>query len=95
MSRRGAGLLFLAGPVRYLLSARLAQARHARAAGTVSLTTYFHAGDAELRATGSGYLLGQARGQEFRNGFFDQSAQLWNEAGTLLCTSHQIVYYKE
>jgi acyl-CoA thioesterase len=64
-------------------------------AGTVSITTYFHAGDAELRATGSGYLLGQARGQEFRNGFFDQSAQLWNEAGTLLCTSHQIVYFKE
>ena len=64
-------------------------------AGTVSITTYFHAGEQELRATGSGYLLGQARGQEFRNGFFDQSAQLWNEAGTLLCTSHQIVYYKE
>jgi acyl-CoA thioesterase len=64
-------------------------------AGTVSITTYFHAGEKELRATGSGYLLGQARGQEFRNGFFDQSAQLWNEAGTLLCTSHQIVYFKE
>jgi acyl-CoA thioesterase len=64
-------------------------------AGTVSLTTYFHAGIRELQATGSGYVLGQARGQEFRNGFFDQSAQLWNEAGTLLCTSHQIVYYKE
>ena len=64
-------------------------------AGTVSITTYFHAGDKELRETGSGYLLGQARGQEFRNGFFDQSAQLWNEAGTLLCTSHQIVYFKE
>ncbi len=64
-------------------------------AGTVSLTTYFHAGDQELRTTGTGYLLGQARGQEFRNGFFDQSAQLWNEAGTLLCTSHQIVYFKE
>jgi len=64
-------------------------------AGTVSITTYFHAGEKELQATGSGYLLGQARGQEFRNGFFDQSAQLWNEAGALLCTSHQIVYYKE
>ncbi len=64
-------------------------------AGTVSITTYFHAGERELKATGSGYVLGQARGQEFRNGFFDQSAQLWNEAGTLLCTSHQIVYYKE
>lgn len=64
-------------------------------AGTVSITTYFHAGEKELQATGNGYLLGQARGQEFRNGFFDQSAQLWNEAGTLLCTSHQIVYFKE
>lgn len=64
-------------------------------AGTVSITTYFHAGEKELRETGSGYLLGQARGQEFRNGFFDQSAQLWNEAGILLCTSHQIVYFKE
>lgn len=64
-------------------------------AGTVSITVYFHAGLADLAATGDGYLLGQARGQEFRNGFFDQSAQLWNEAGTLLATSHQIVYYKE
>jgi len=64
-------------------------------AGTVSLTTYFHAGAQDLKTAGVGYVLGQARGQEFRNGFFDQSAQLWSEAGTLLCTSHQIVYYKE
>lgn len=64
-------------------------------AGTVSMTVYFHASREELAATGDGYLLGEARGQEFRNGFFDQSAQLWNEAGTLLATSHQIVYYKE
>jgi acyl-CoA thioesterase len=64
-------------------------------AGSVSITIYFHAGEKELQTTGSGYVLGQARAQEFRNGFFDQSAQLWNEAGTLLCTSHQIVYFKE
>ena len=64
-------------------------------AGTVSITVYFHASQAQLQQTGTGYLLGQARGQEFRNGFFDQTAQLWNEAGTLLATSHQIVYYKE
>ena len=50
---------------------------------------------AQLAQTGTGYLLGQARGQEFRNGFFDQTVQLWNEAGTMLATSHQIVYYKE
>lgn len=63
--------------------------------GTVSMTVYFHAGAAELAATGEGYLLGQARAQSFFNGFFDQSAELWNQAGQLLATSHQIVYFKE
>jgi hypothetical protein len=64
-------------------------------AGTVSMTVYFHADAATLAATGEGYVLGQAKAQEFRNGFFDQTAQLWNEAGQTLTTSHQIVYYKE
>ena len=63
--------------------------------GTVSMTVYFHADGKQLSQTGSGYLLGQARAQAFRNGFFDQTAQMWNEAGELLATSHQIVYYKE
>lgn len=63
--------------------------------GTVSMTVYFHASTSDLQATGTGFLLGQARGQSFRNGFFDQTAQLWNEAGVLLATTHQIIYYKE
>ena len=63
--------------------------------GTVSMTVYYHAGADELADTGEGYLLGQARSQSFFNGFFDQSAELWNEAGQLLATTHQIVYYKE
>ena len=63
--------------------------------GTVSMTVYFHAGADELAATGEGHLLGQARAQSFFNGYFDQSAELWNEAGHLLATTHQIVYYKE
>jgi acyl-CoA thioesterase len=63
--------------------------------GTVSLTVYFHASAAQLQATGTGYLLGQAQAQAFRNGFFDQRSQLWNEAGVLLVTTHQIVYYKQ
>ncbi len=62
--------------------------------GTVSMTVYFHASAKQLADTGTGYLLGQARAQAFRNGFFDQTAQLWNEAGVLLATTHQIVYYK-
>ena len=69
--------------------------RHRVPAGTVSMTIYFHAGSAQLAETGTGYLLGQARAQEFRNGFFDQTAQLWNEAGHMLATTHQIVYFKE
>ena len=64
-------------------------------AGTVSITTYFHADAAQLAEVGTGYLLGRAVGQQFRNGFFDQSAQLWSESGALLATSNQIVYFKE
>jgi acyl-CoA thioesterase len=64
-------------------------------AGTVSITTYFHANAAQLAATGTGYLLGQARASGFRNGFFDQSSQIWNEVGVLLASSHQIVYFKQ
>ena len=63
--------------------------------GTVSMTAYFHVDADTLAAIGSGYLLGQAAGQVFRNGFFDQTGQLWSQAGELLVTTQQIVYYKE
>lgn len=63
--------------------------------GTVSMTVYFHADAARMARTGSGYLLGQAQAQAFSGGYFDQTAQLWNEGGELLATTHQIVYYKE
>lgn len=63
--------------------------------GTVSMTVYFHASAAQLLTTGNGYLLGQAQALAFRNGYFDQTAQLWNEHGELLVTTHQVVYYKE
>ncbi|WP_332815934.1 acyl-CoA thioesterase [Ramlibacter sp.] len=63
--------------------------------GTVTMTVYFHAGAAQLSQVGEGHLLGQAQAQAFRGGYFDQTAQLWNEAGDLLATTHQVVYYKE
>jgi len=63
--------------------------------GTVSITTYFHTDASLLAQVGSGYLLGRATGQQFRNGYFDQAAQLWSETGALLATSNQIVYFKE
>jgi len=62
--------------------------------GTVSMTVYFHADAAHLAATGSGYLLAQAQAQAFRKGYFDQTAQLWNEAGELMVATHQVVYFK-
>ena len=62
--------------------------------GTVTMTVYFHADSAQLQACGSSYLLAQARAQAFRNGYFDHTAQMWNEAGILLATTHQVVYYK-
>jgi acyl-CoA thioesterase len=63
--------------------------------GTVSLTTYFHADRAMLAAQGEDYVLGVAHALAFRQGFFDQSAQIWSRAGELLASSHQIVYYKD
>ena len=63
--------------------------------GTVSMTIYYHAGAADLAAAGADYLLGEAWGQAFFNGFFDQSARIWRRDGRLLATTHQMVYYKE
>ncbi|MFC4003607.1 acyl-CoA thioesterase [Prauserella oleivorans] len=64
-------------------------------AGTVSLTTYFHA-DADLvSAQADRPVLGRARAHHFGKGYFDQSARLWGADGTLLATSHQLVYFKD
>lgn len=64
-------------------------------AGTVSLTTYFHANAAMLTAQGDHHVLGVARASHFGRGYHDQSAEIWGADGTLLATTHQIVYYKE
>ncbi|MCM2356110.1 MAG: thioesterase family protein [Arenimonas sp.] len=63
--------------------------------GTVSITVYFHADGAQLARVGTGWVLGQAQGQGFGLGYFDHAGQLWAEDGTLLATTHQVVYMKE
>ncbi|KHO28251.1 acyl-CoA thioesterase [Mycolicibacterium setense] len=63
-------------------------------AGTVSITTYFHADDDQLAAQGDDFVLATARAQRFSRGYFDQTAHLWGRDATLLATSHQIVYFK-
>ena len=64
-------------------------------AGTVSMTVYFHASREQLAQQADKHVLAQASAQAYRNGYFDQTAQLWDSEGSLLATSHQIVYYKE
>ncbi|WP_024802628.1 acyl-CoA thioesterase II [Nocardia sp. BMG51109] len=63
-------------------------------AGTVSLSIYFHADAATVVEQGDEPVLATARSQHFGAGFADQAAQLWTGAGTLLATSHQLVYFK-
>jgi acyl-CoA thioesterase len=63
--------------------------------GTVSMTVYFHADAVLLATAGDGHLLLQAQGQGFGGGYFDHAGQLWDASGTLLATTHQVVYYKE
>ena len=63
--------------------------------GTVSLTSYFHATEADLAELGSEPVLGTADARIFDRGFHDQSAELWSAGGRLLATSHQLVYYRD
>ncbi|GAB3774136.1 hypothetical protein GCM10028796_47880 [Ramlibacter monticola] len=59
------------------------------------MTVYYHVDAAQFAATGSGHLLLQARGQGFGGGYFDHGGQPWDEGGSFLATTHQVVYCKE
>jgi acyl-CoA thioesterase len=63
--------------------------------GTVSLTTFFHADGPALAAQADRHVLGTARALTFRNGYFDQSGEIWSDAGVLLASTHQMVYFRE
>ncbi len=64
-------------------------------AGTVTLTSYFHADADLLAAQGERHVLGVARGLNYRNGFHDQSAEIWSADGQLLASTHQMVYFRD
>jgi acyl-CoA thioesterase len=63
--------------------------------GTVSLNAYFHADAALLAAQGDRHVLGCARGVAFRDGYFEQAAEVWSDRGALLASTQQLVYFKE
>ncbi len=64
-------------------------------AGTISLTTYFHADRPEMDALGADFVLASAHANSFSRGYFDQSAHLWSRTGQLLTSTHQLVYFKD
>jgi hypothetical protein len=64
-------------------------------AGTVSMTTYFHADAETLSRQGDREVLATARALRFYRGYFDQAAELWSVEGDLLCTTNQLVYFKD
>ena len=63
--------------------------------GTVSLTTHFHADASLLAAQHDRHLLASARALNFRDGYFDQRAEVWDDQGRLLASSQQMVYYRD
>lgn len=63
--------------------------------GTVTLTTYFHAGQATLDALGAAPVLGVADSKIFHDNFHDQDISLWSEDGVLLATGVQVAWFKE
>lgn len=63
-------------------------------AGTVTLTSYFHADATELAAQGEHLLLASRAGRYVR-GHYDQLGEVWGTDGTLLATTHQLVYFKD
>jgi acyl-CoA thioesterase len=62
--------------------------------GTVSLTTYFHAGADDLAAENISHVLATADAKIFHNSYGDQSGELWSPNGRLLATTTQIAYFK-
>jgi acyl-CoA thioesterase len=63
--------------------------------GTVTLTTFFHADSVMLAEQGDRHVLGTARALNYRNSYFDQSAEIWSDGGQLLASTHQMVYFRE
>lgn len=62
---------------------------------TVTMSMNFHVDGDALAARQWEQALGEARGNAFNGGFHDQEAKLWSDDGTLLATTHQLVWFKE
>ncbi|KIF80117.1 acyl-CoA thioesterase [Noviherbaspirillum autotrophicum] len=67
----------------------------ARPISTVTLSINFHVDSAALAQQHGRHAFGKARANAFNGGYYDQEGQLWAEDGTLLATTHQLVWFRE
>ena len=61
---------------------------------TVTLSMYFHAGEAELRALGDDYVLIDARGSRAEASTVGSRVELWSRDGKLLATTEQLGWFR-
>jgi acyl-CoA thioesterase len=66
-----------------------------RPISTVTLSINFHVDGQTLQREQSLHAFGKSKANVFRNGYYDQEALLWSRQGTLLATTHQMVWFKE
>ena len=62
--------------------------------GIVSMAIYFHASTQYLADNGANFKLAHGHGQRDRHGLFDQPVLREAQDGTLLVTSHSLVYFE-
>lgn len=67
----------------------------ARPISTVTLSINFHVDGGALARRRGCRAFGQARANAFNGGYYDQEGKLWAEDGTLLATTHQLVWFRE
>lgn len=66
-----------------------------RPISTVTLSINFHVDGETLQREQSLHAFGRSKANAFRDGYYDQEALLWSRAGTLLATTHQVVWFRE
>lgn len=65
-----------------------------RPSATVTITTYFHASEAELAACGDDFVLADMTASRIAHSTFDSKNTLWSRAGALLATSEQLCWFR-
>lgn len=62
---------------------------------TVTLSINFHIDGAALARQQQRHAFGKAWANAFHGGYYDQEGKLWAEDGTLLATTHQLVWFRD